>query len=99
MYAGGNLAISESRWRGHDPKLADDGHVVLMAHELGHLLGAQHEHGNCHEGRTSPPLVHAGSCTAMVALNPAVQAEVFGSVERAVLRGYAEAAKEQGPPT
>jgi hypothetical protein len=35
----------------------------------------------------------------MVALNPAVQSEVFGSVERAVLRGYAEAAATQGPPT
>jgi len=59
--------------------------MIAMTHEIGHLLGAQHHYGNCTEGRT--PVPGSGWCTVMF---PSVlNANVFGTLEAAVVRGYA----------
>ncbi len=85
---GEQFSVSEGRYRFSRPNDPDDFHVIAMAHEVGHLFGAQHHYGNCSEGRTSTP-GFAGSCTAMSQFAP-VNAEIFGTFERQVIRGYAD---------
>lgn len=64
-----------------------------IAHEVGHLLGARHEHANCLEG--SPRAAPTDTpCTLMFLAAPS--SDAFGSVERAVVRGYLRSVA--GPP-
>jgi hypothetical protein len=62
-----------------------------VAHELGHLLGARHEHANCAEGGGSEA---AGNrepsvCTLMTTYVD-FQSRRFGAVESGVIRAHAE---------
>jgi hypothetical protein len=89
-YAGQQYSMSEAKFRyasQNDPK--DDFSSIAMAHEIAHLLGAQHHYGNCVEGRTHSP-GGFGSCTVMFPV-AALDSARFGSLESRVIRGYAEA--------
>jgi hypothetical protein len=60
-----------------------------MAHEIGHLMGAQHHYGNCVEGNLSSASPDDVSpCTLMF---PAVNGASmnFGTLEALVVRGHA----------
>lgn len=84
-YDGQEFSVSEARYR-FDVGGADNTARVGMTHEIGHLLGAHHEYGNCSEGRTRVPLSR-GSCTVM--FPSLLNANVFGTLEASVVRGYA----------
>jgi hypothetical protein len=59
-----------------------------LAHEAGHLLGAQHHYANCVEGVTTEP-TEVSPCTLM--FNDADFMSIsFGTLESAVVRGHAE---------
>lgn len=85
-YDGQEFALSEARFRFHRPG-PDDIHVIGMAHEMGHLLGAHHHYGNCAEGRTRD-VGNSGSCTVMFAI-AVLNSARFGTLEGLVVRGYA----------
>jgi len=57
----------------------------IMAHEIGHEMGAHHHDGNCVEGATSDPLY---PCTVM---EPAIRFRGlnFGTAERTAIRALA----------
>lgn len=57
------------------------------AHEIGHLLGARHEHSNCAEGAPAPRPTDS-PCTLMFFAAPS--SDVFGVLESAVIRGYVQ---------
>jgi hypothetical protein len=57
------------------------------AHEIGHLLGARHEHSNCAQGAPTAARPTDSPCTIMFLAAPS--SDVFGAVEAAVARGYA----------
>ncbi len=62
----------------------------IMAHELGHLLGAHHHYGNCVEGgRSTEGGGEPSLCTLMWTVNVAYVGLEFGSLETAVIRGHA----------
>lgn len=64
--------------------------AVVAAHEIGHLLGAVHEHSNCVEGiaeRLTEPGV--SPCTIMDSDLATLNALRFATLEAAVIRGYA----------
>jgi hypothetical protein len=67
------------------------GAAKVMAHEIGHLLGARHEHANCAQGVgvedvfTSEP----SACTLMVAYMD-FQSLRFGTPEAMIVRAHAE---------
>ena len=62
----------------------------ILAHELGHLLGAHHHYANCVEGVPSEADEGEGSaCTLMTNFADFISIN-FGSLEAAVVRGYAE---------
>lgn len=86
---GQEYSISESAFRFRQPSALDDVEAVIMAHEIGHVLGASHHFGNCAESRSKVP-GDSGSCTVMWPVG-ILNAAVFGSVERAALRGYIRA--------
>ena len=70
-----------------------DAAANVASHEIGHLLGARHEHADCAAGAppaaaTDPEDV-ATTCSVMFAAAPTSGA--FGIVERAVVRGYVAA--------
>ena len=56
------------------------------AHEIGHLLGARHEHANCAEGAPASRTTDS-TCTIMFLAAPS--SDVLGQVEAAVMRSYA----------
>ena len=61
------------------------------AHEIGHLLGARHEHSNCVEG-TGPDVVtnrEPSACTLMTTYVD-FQSRWFGALESGVIRAHAE---------
>ena len=94
-YDGLQFSVSEARYRFHKPGAPDNFLAIVAAHEIGHLLGAQHHYGNCHEGRTRVP-GFTGSCTTMSPFGLA-NSEVFGTLERRVIRGYAEDVSSHPP--
>lgn len=63
-----------------------DNHGRLVAHELGHLMGATHEHGTCGEGVQDSPLT---PCSLMVPQIPHFTALRFGAIDGSVVRGFA----------
>jgi hypothetical protein len=69
--------------------------ALLAAHEIGHLLGAQHEQVNCVEAipqeiAQPAPDGYFGPCTVMgpYALQ---DSEMFSTLERNTVRSYADA--------
>ena len=61
------------------------------AHEVGHLLGARHEHSNCVEG-AGPDVVanmEPSACTLMTTYVD-FQSRRFGALESGVIRAHAE---------
>ncbi|HEX2164323.1 MAG TPA: zinc-dependent metalloprotease family protein [Thermoanaerobaculia bacterium] len=66
------------------------GSAVVVAHEIGHLMGAHHHYGNCVEGVTAADAqsLELTPCTLMFnAVNFA--SLPFGTLNRAVVRGHA----------
>lgn len=62
-----------------------------LSHEIGHLLGARHEHANCAQG-VQPSDATGGDpspCTLMINYID-FQSSNFGALEAAVVRAYAE---------
>ena len=68
-----------------------DGTVETVAHEIGHLLGARHEHANCAEGTGAEDVgkTDPSACTLMSRFLE-LQSPDFGTLESLVVRGYAE---------
>jgi hypothetical protein len=60
------------------------------AHELGHVLGAQHQMANCVEGATDLAADELTPCTLMND-NAELVSRNFGTLEAAVVRGHAVA--------
>ena len=56
------------------------------AHEIGHLLGARHEHANCAEGAPATRTTDS-TCTIMFLAAPS--SDVLGQLEAGVIRDYA----------
>lgn len=63
----------------------------IVAHELGHVLGADHHQANCAEGAVAAALaLDPAPCTVMFnAID--LQSFTFGAVEGAIVRGHAVA--------
>lgn len=70
-----------------------DAAVNVAIHEIGHLLGARHEHADCASGASLPAAADPESvptpCSVMFLAAPT--SGVFGPIEAAVIRGYASA--------
>ena len=66
-----------------------DATAETMAHEIGHLMGAQHHYANCVEGNTTS--AGAGDVSPCTLMFPAVDGESlqFGALEGLVVRGHA----------
>ena len=69
-----------------------DGPAKTAAHEIGHLLGARHEHANCVEGiqPSDASGIDPTPCTVMTNFLD-LQSWNFGAIEARIIRGYAEA--------
>ncbi|HWC14072.1 MAG TPA: M12 family metallo-peptidase [Actinomycetota bacterium] len=68
-----------------------DGTVETAAHEIGHLLGARHQHASCAEGAGADDAANRdpSACTLMINY-PELQSPKFGLLESLVVRGYTE---------
>jgi Metallo-peptidase family M12B Reprolysin-like len=68
-----------------------DGSAKIAAHEIGHLLGARHEHGNCVEGIGVEDVGNSepSACTLMFNTLD-FQSLKFGTPEAQIVRGHAE---------
>lgn len=71
-------------------------HEQAMAHELGHIFSAHHHYGNHVEGMWSPAETPAGGgpqaglATIMIQGYTPGSKPVFGTMEKSVIRGWAE---------
>lgn len=93
---GSAFAIGEGHFPFEDEPVAGpvmmyrNSSAKIAAHELGHLMGGRHEHGNCVEGVASE-VVEEGDyispCTLMAQQLFSIN---FGSFEAAIVRHYAE---------
>lgn len=71
------------------PTIFKGGPAIVAAHEIGHVLGLLHQHGNCAENADSALAAgEATICTVMDATLRYSQLR-FGRTERAVMRGFA----------
>lgn len=62
----------------------------VAAHEIGHVMGAHHHYGNCFEGnRSTEGGGEPSLCTVMWPTDINYAAMNFGTLETAVVRGYA----------
>lgn len=68
-----------------------DSAVEIAAHEIGHLLGARHEHANCAQGAGADDVTNRepSVCTLMTNYME-LQSPSLGLLESLVIRGYAE---------
>ena len=68
-----------------------DAAAKTFSHEIGHLLGARHEHANCVQGVQASDVTGGDPtpCTLMMN-NLDLQSSNFGALEAAVVRAYAE---------
>ncbi len=87
------LSISEANYRdgrqSFGMTLSKEGAAFAAAHEIGHVLGARHDHGNCVENaEAAVPAREGAVCTVMDGWALLTQLR-FGRVERAVVRGFA----------
>jgi hypothetical protein len=69
----------------------------LVAHEVGHLLGAQHHYASCAEGIADDDPAEGTPCTLM-SPNGLLNGRAFGLLESAVIRAYAEDFAKPLPP-
>jgi hypothetical protein len=68
-----------------------DAAAKTMAHEIGHLLGARHEHANCAQGVQISDATGGDPTPCTVMINYVdVQSPNFGALEASVVRAYAE---------
>ena len=69
-----------------------DGPAKTAAHEIGHLLGARHEHANCVEGIQPSDIsgLDPTPCTVMTNYLD-FRSWNFGAIEARIIRGYAQA--------
>jgi hypothetical protein len=69
-----------------------DGPAKVFGHEIGHLLGARHEHANCAEGAGVDDATtrEPSTCTLMINYLD-LQSLRFGTPEGMIVRGHAEA--------
>lgn len=65
-----------------------DAHPEVAAHELGHLMGAQHHYANCVEGNLSGDATDLSPCTLMFNFVD-LESLNFGTLEGLVVRGHA----------
>jgi hypothetical protein len=72
-----------------------DNGARLAAHELGHLVGAEHHHATCGEAVLTDPIA---PCTLMFPNLPHITALRFGALEAAVVRAYVEDYAKPLPP-
>ena len=70
----------------------EDGPAKTAAHEIGHLLGARHEHANCAEGIQPNDVsgLDPTPCTVMTDFLD-LQSSNFGAIEGRIIRGYTQA--------
>lgn len=61
----------------------------IAAHEIGHLLGGQHNYANCVEGNRASEGSDQALCTLMEGSLVRFLASNFGTLEGAIIRGYA----------
>ena len=68
-----------------------NGTAKVLAHEIGHLLGARHEHSNCAQGVGAEDLFNSepSACTLMIAYMD-LQSLHFGTPEAMIVRAHAE---------
>lgn len=68
-----------------------DGPAKVAAHEIGHLLGARHEHANCAQGIGTDD-INRREATVCTLMTPYLdfQSNDFGTLESAIARSYAE---------
>ena len=68
-----------------------DAGAKVLAHEIGHLLGAHHEYGNCAQGIGPEDVTNRepAACTVMFAYVD-FQSLRLGAVDGSVIRGHAE---------
>lgn len=68
-----------------------DGTTETFAHEIGHILGARHEHANCAQGAGADDAANRDPsvCTLMTN-NMELQSPNFGTLESLVVRGHTE---------
>lgn len=91
-----SFAVGELELEINDPPffgstLSSGTSAKILAHELGHLLGAQHHLGNCAESIPTYPDADSVGHVCTLMLNDAfVVQRKFSSANAAVVRGYAE---------
>ena len=63
----------------------------MLGHEIGHLLGAHHEYGNCVQGIGVEDVTNRepAACTLMMSFVD-FQSLRFGAIDGSVIRGHAE---------
>ena len=93
-YANRSFAISESFEEPLETAgvtFYRDGPAKTVAHEIGHLLGARHEHANCVQGAGVEDVSNAETtvCTLMTNYLD-LQSSEIGTAESFIIRAYAE---------
>jgi len=87
------LSISEAgyleSWQRFGKTAFKGGPALVAAHEIGHVLGAHHAHGNCAENADAA--LASGEATICTVMDTTLyQSQLrFGRTERAVMRGFA----------
>lgn len=68
-----------------------NGSAIVVAHELGHLMGAHHHYGNCVQGLSAQDLENAEITPCTLMFNAVNFASLpFGTINSTITRGHAE---------